>query len=337
MKFCSDAGFLTTVEARQYFMTKDTEEFSQLTVACRKYTLPRDEELSEPKGWIRGNTQLGPYWTSQPAAYKVKNGAEIKIQSLNKDHSHSWVRISHGSNKFVMILNNNEQETSWMKFEEFALKTNVLAFASRSNVKAKPRRRTPASSCKRTVPIGERKWTDIESENYSSIAYPVSKRLTTLLRQGQLPREEDGAIEFWRIKENLQNPFPQSIHWSDDRWKACMAARGGAKKRFQYCNDDSRAIVYFRALQGHSGRHLIDPSLQDYVLILTVSSSTLVMSDVQSIYIPSSIQDYYQEVRIWAKDRQCSFCLWILRTQKHKDPETADLKAPRLARYLQTA
>ena len=61
-KFCTDAGFLTTVEVGQYFMTKDTEEFSQFTdsVACREYTLPRDENLSEPKGWIRGNTKILP-------------------------------------------------------------------------------------------------------------------------------------------------------------------------------------------------------------------------------------------------------------------------------------
>ena len=61
-KFCTDAGFLTTVEVGQYFMTKDTEEFSQFTdsVACREYTLPRDENSSEPKGRIRGNTTIGP-------------------------------------------------------------------------------------------------------------------------------------------------------------------------------------------------------------------------------------------------------------------------------------
>ena len=36
-KFCVDAGFLTTAEVGQYFMTKDTEEFLQFTdaVACR--------------------------------------------------------------------------------------------------------------------------------------------------------------------------------------------------------------------------------------------------------------------------------------------------------------
>ena len=45
-------------------------------------------------------------------------------------------------------------------------------------------------------------------------------------------------------------------------------AGGGNKKRFQYCTDSSGAIQYLRALQGHSGRNLIDPSLQDYVVIL---------------------------------------------------------------------
>ena len=62
IKICSDAGFLTTVEVGQYFMTKDTEEFSQFTepVACRQYTLPRDEKSSDPKVWIRGNTKIGP-------------------------------------------------------------------------------------------------------------------------------------------------------------------------------------------------------------------------------------------------------------------------------------
>ena len=39
------------------------------------------------------------------------------------------------------------------------------------------------------------------------------------------------------------------------------------KRRFQYCTDDSGIIVYLRAVQGHSGRNLIDPSLQDNVVI----------------------------------------------------------------------
>ena len=128
-KFCIDAGFLTTVEVGQYFMTKDTEEFSQFTdsVACREYTLPRDESLSEPKGWIRGNTKIGPVLEVGTCCFHGKYGVAIRIDSTNKVHSHSWVRISHGLNKLVTDFSknkkdNNEQETSEMQFEDSALK-----------------------------------------------------------------------------------------------------------------------------------------------------------------------------------------------------------------------
>ena len=78
-----------------------------------------------------------------------------------------------------------------MQFDNFALKSNARAFASRSKAKAKPQRRISASPSTRTVPIGERTWTDIEPQDYSSIDYPVSKKLITLLRHGSLPREDD--------------------------------------------------------------------------------------------------------------------------------------------------
>ena len=39
-----------------------------------------------------------------------------------------------------------------------------------------------------------------EPRAQSDQAYPVAKRLNTLLRHGQLPREEDGAIEFWKLR-----------------------------------------------------------------------------------------------------------------------------------------
>ena len=46
-----------------------------------------------------------------------------------------------------------------------------------------------------------------------------------------------------------------------------MAKGGGNKNIFQYCTDPSGEILYLRALQGHSARNLIDPSLQDNALI----------------------------------------------------------------------
>ena len=168
IKICTDAGLLTTIDVGQYFMTNDTEEFSQFTesVACREYTLPRDEKSSDPKGWVRGNTKIGPVLEVTTSYLQGKCGVKIRIESANKDNSHSWVRISHGLNKLVTDLSNkedddNEQETSDVQFEDFALKTNVLASASRSKAKAKPQRRTCACSSTRTVPICERSWTDV--------------------------------------------------------------------------------------------------------------------------------------------------------------------------------
>ena len=224
-----------------------------------------------------------------------------------------------------------------MQFEDYALKSNARAFASRSKAKAKPRRRTPACSSTRTVPIGERTWTNIEPEDYSPIAYPVSKQLSTLLRHGHLPREEDGAIEFWRLKDYLRNDFVRSQHRSDDKWKKSMAGGGGNKKRYQYCTDSSGAILYLRALQGHSRRNLIDPSLQDNVVIPSdffqyiyhVGCANNLHSIINSGLIPGG-----QHV----SNRQTVFFLLVDPMDKeHKDLEKIDLGAPRFARYMHEA
>ena len=159
------------------FHDKGSAEFSQFTdaMACREYTLPRDEETYEPKGWIRGNTKIGPVLEVTTCCLQGKDGVEIRIMSMSKDNSHSWVRISHGLNKLVTNLNNNEQETSEVQFEEYALRLNASDFASRSKAKAKPQRRESASSSTRTVHIGERTWTDVEPGEYSISDYEVSK------------------------------------------------------------------------------------------------------------------------------------------------------------------
>ena len=49
-KFCKEAGFMRVVEAGQYFVTKDTSDFRQFnSVACREYTLPRDDSSFSTK------------------------------------------------------------------------------------------------------------------------------------------------------------------------------------------------------------------------------------------------------------------------------------------------
>ena len=109
-------------------MTKDTDEFLQFAepVTCRDFTLPRDDNQLTRKVGFKGKPKLDPCWKSQPVTCKAnKHGVEIRIESVNKDHSHSWVRISHGLNKLVKDLidkeyDDNEQETSETKRGVFA-------------------------------------------------------------------------------------------------------------------------------------------------------------------------------------------------------------------------
>ena len=90
-KFCMDAGFVHVVEVGQYFMTKGTgEQF--YAVACREYTLPQDDESSQPRGWIQGNTKIGPVLEVTTSYLYGKHGIEIRIWSLSEDNSHSWVK-----------------------------------------------------------------------------------------------------------------------------------------------------------------------------------------------------------------------------------------------------
>ena len=105
--------------------------------------------------------------------------------SLRRDNTHSWVRISHDLNKLVTNLNNNEQETSEVQLEVYALQLSAKDFASLSKAEAKPQRREPVGSSPSIVPIGKRNWTDFEPGKYSFSDYEVSKKVI-LLRHSQL-------------------------------------------------------------------------------------------------------------------------------------------------------
>ena len=115
----------------------------------------------------------------------------------------------------------------------------------------------------------------------------------------------------------------------------CLEGGGGDKRRFQYCTDTSGTIVYFRALQGHSGRNLIDPSLQDNVIIQSnffqhiyhIGCAFNLHSIISSGLIPGGQN---------SSKRQTVFFLPIdPRDKGHNDPDVIDLSVPRHAQHLQ--
>ena len=139
------------------------------------------------------------------------------------------------------------------------------------------------------------------------------------------------------MKNYLQSQFPQTPYWSDDRWKACLAAGGGAKRIYQYCTDTSGTTVCFLALQGHSGRNLIDPSLQDKLII-----QRGLFQHIYHIGCASNLHSIINNGLILggqnSSKRQTVFFLPIdPRDKGHEDPAKIDLNVPRHAQYLHSA
>ena len=113
-----------------------------------------------------------------------------------------------------------------------------------------------------------------------------------------------------------------------------MAGGGGNKKRFPYCTDPSgqEISLSLRALQGHSGRDPIDPTLQDNVLIPNnffeyichIGCAINLHSITNSGLIPRG--------QNLSRERRTVFFTAVNPMHKdHKDPHELDLTNPRLA------
>ena len=70
-----------------------------------------------------------------------KHGIQIRIWSVGQDNSQSWVRISYGTNKYVIDSNHNNTEIPADPHEDQTSQTSVKIIAARSKAKAKPQKR----------------------------------------------------------------------------------------------------------------------------------------------------------------------------------------------------
>ena len=207
---------MRVVEVGQYSVTRDTGDFRQFqSVACREYTLPRDDQASQPKGWIQGNMRIGRVLEVTTGFQHFKYGIEIRTEFVNQDSSQSWVKISYGTIKYVVDSNQDNTENLADSQEE-SVQTSSSVVAARSKAKAKPQPRE--STGMTTIPLRERKWIDSEPSKQDLESCDLSKKVINLLRHNQkLHREEDGAIQFYKIKFQLRDHHSQIQNWSDDR------------------------------------------------------------------------------------------------------------------------
>ena len=118
---------------------------------------------------------------------------------------------------------NTSASTGPLVVQESRIGKDSQTEADKVAAKAKPKLTSnplPSSSAENN-PIHERNWMDIEPQGHTqkdAQSFPITKRMIALLRHGNLPREEDGAIEFWRLKADSKSAFPHSAHSSIRFW-----------------------------------------------------------------------------------------------------------------------
>ena len=159
--------------------------------------MPRDQEGTRIKGWIQSNVQFGPISDVKVCNHSGRYGIEVKAPSLFQDQTRSWMRIVNGID--------NLSEKPCRSKRKRKLRGNPLQ--KRTNTRTV------------IIPIGQRKWTDIETqESNDPCCFQVPKFITRLLRHRQgVQREADGAVHYDQVIDECQKKqFDNNEHWSVD-------------------------------------------------------------------------------------------------------------------------
>ena len=105
------------LEKGQYSTALDDAQFDKLKGSCREYTLPRSDKSSQVKGWIRGDTKIGPALDVAVSCHQGRCGVEIMINSLFGDGTRSWVRKPVAKARPRQTSNSALHERKWMDVE----------------------------------------------------------------------------------------------------------------------------------------------------------------------------------------------------------------------------
>ena len=115
----------------------------------------------------------------------------------------------------------------------------------------------------------ERKWTSIPPYPASkgrTLSTEISKWVMRLI--GHFDQDADGAVHWNSIHPKLSRAFRDrgARNSSDKDWLQNIY-EGSSKTRFEYCTDSKNSLLYLRAIQGHTGGHIIVPELMNHLEI----------------------------------------------------------------------
>ena len=177
----------------------------------------------------------------------------LRYRNHGRDRTVSWVRMVNGTNKYVT----ETSETISLENVEHKVRREPVA-------KAKPQPKLTVTLSPISIPVRERNWIDIHTERFRQDCFTLSKAMIRILRHDpSINREDDGAVRFDDLMEELKAKFDGTWQWSIFDWITSLAKGGGPKKRLQYFlnPNSSKHFLYFRAIQGHQGGNLVDLEL----------------------------------------------------------------------------
>ena len=202
-KLCSNAGFSKNIEKGQFFITLDDDTPDSLQGSCREYTLSRSDQSSQVKGWIRGDTKIGPVLEVKVCYHQGRYGVEIRIEALFRDRTCSWVRIVNGINKDVTGTS-----------EEIVVASVGKRSTGQLVAKARPRPTPTLTLSLVSTPYFERKWIHIKPGIFNQGCFGVSYLMIRLLGHDEsVHREDDGAVRFDDLTDLFKLRFADTSQW----------------------------------------------------------------------------------------------------------------------------
>ena len=123
----------------------------------------------------------------------------------------------------------------------------------------------------RTIPTTKKKWEiiPVKSSYGGALSAAVFKMVTRMVRHhDQDEGPLDASLHWDAIRQVLLKAIAKhgERDFSDEQWLR-LVHEGSSRTRFDYCEDSTKSLACFRAIQGHSGGIPIDPELMVYIRI----------------------------------------------------------------------
>ena len=195
------------------------------TNSCREYTVPRSDERVQPKRISSQHTN----WSSIGShghKYFDRYGIQIKIDSLKKEETQSWMVSSRRVDKYLT---------------ELRIRQRLFILTKRLQVEkldAITQRTEQLKASSSALPI-ENKLVGLISVPRVNVdyCYNISKKMTRILRHSGDLREDDGAIEWRKLLSRFHRENPGKT--VDNASMTEPLERGSNKKIFQcFFNSD---------------------------------------------------------------------------------------------------